>query len=322
MYKLSNVLCATVLTVAAGSAYAAADYPSKPITLIVPWSAGGGSDAVGRQLAMGLQKELGQPVNVVNKTGGAGVIGHMTMKRARPDGYTLGLGTAEIATYKHIGTADISYTDFTPIALLNVDYASFTVNTDSPWKNLSEALADLKAKPNTYTVSGSAPGAAYHLSFAGFIDQQGIDPQTINLVPSEGAAPGLQELAANGVDIVFNSLPETESMSKSGRIRTLAVLSNDRLSTFPDVPSAKEVTGEEWVQGSWRGLVGPANLPEDVVARLSIAADKVFNSEMFQTFMVGRGFGPVWADAAGFEAYMKEQDEKNAITIKKLGLAN
>ncbi|MFD1008210.1 MULTISPECIES: Bug family tripartite tricarboxylate transporter substrate binding protein [Oceanisphaera] len=322
MYKLSNVLCATVLTVAAGSAYGAADYPSKPITLIVPWSAGGGSDAVGRQLAMGLQEELGQPVNVVNKTGGAGVIGHMTMKRARPDGYTLGLGTAEIATYKNIGTADISYTDFTPIALLNVDYASFTVNADSPWKNLSDALADIKAKPNTFTVSGSAPGAAYHLSFAGFIDQQGIDPQTINLVPSEGAAPGLQELAANGVDIVFNSLPETESMSKSGRIRTLAVLSNDRLSTFPEVPSAKEVTGDEWTQGSWRGLVGPANLPEDVTTRLAIAADKVFHSEMFQSFMVGRGFGPVWADAAGFEAYMKEQDEKNAVTIKKLGLAN
>lgn len=322
MRKLSGILCAALMTVAVGTAYGAAAYPSKPVTLIVPWSAGGGSDAVGRQLAMGLQEELGQPVNIVNKTGGAGIIGHMTMKRAKPDGYTLGLGTAEIATYKHIGTADISYTDFTPIALLNIDYASFTVNADSPWKNLGDALADLKAKPNTFTVSGSAPGAAYHLSFAGFIDQQGIDPQTINLVPSEGAAPGLQELAANGVDIVFSSLPETESMSKSGRIRTLAVLSNERLGTFPDVPSAKEVTGDEWTQGSWRGLVGPANLPEDVSKRLAEAAHKVFNSEMFQTFMIGRGFGPVWADAQGFKAYMKDQDEKNAVTIKKLGLAN
>lgn len=322
MSTISKLLCATVITIAASTAYGASSYPVKPITLIVPWSAGGGSDAVGRQLAMGLQEELGQPVNVVNKTGGAGVIGHMTMKMARPDGYTLGLGTAEIATYKHIGTADISYTDFTPISLLNVDYATFTVNADSPWKNLSDALSDLKSKPNTFTVSGSAPGAAYHLSFAGFIDQQGIDPQTINLVPSEGAAPGLQELAANGVHIVFNSLPETEPMNRSGRTRTLAVLSNDRLKRFPDVPSAKEVTGDEWSQGSWRGLVGPADMPEDVTKRLAAAAKKVFNSESFQSFMKGRGFGPVWADAAGFEAYMKEQDEKNAVTIDKLGLAN
>ncbi|WP_286978921.1 tripartite tricarboxylate transporter substrate binding protein [Pseudomonas sp.] len=322
MRKLSTVLCATVMTLSASAAFGAANYPSKPITLIVPWSAGGGSDAVGRQLAMGLQEELGQPVNVVNKTGGAGVVGHMAMKMAKPDGYTLGLGTAEIATYKHIGTANISYTDFTPIALLNVDYAAFTVNADSPWKTLGDALADLKAKPNTYVVSGSAPGAAYHLSFAGFIDQQGIDPQSINLVPSEGAAPGLQELAANGVNIVFSSLPETESMRQSGRVRTLAVLSNDRLSAFPDIPAAKEVTGKDWTQGSWRGFVGPANLPEDVSKRLAVAAEKVFNSESFQAFMNSRGFGPVWADAAGFEAYMKEQDEKNAVTIKKLGLAN
>ena len=321
MRKLSTVLCATVMTLAVGSAYGAT-YPSKPITLIVPWSAGGGSDAVGRQLAMGLQEELGQPVNVVNKTGGAGVIGHMAMKTAKPDGYTLGLGTAEINTYKHIGTADVSYTDFTPIALLNVDYAAFTVNADSPWKTLGDALTDIKAKPGTYIVSGSAPGAAYHLSFAGFMDQQSIDPQTINFVPSEGAAPGLQELAANGVNIVFSSLPETEAMRHSGRVRTLAVLANERLSAFPDIPSAKEITGNEWTQGSWRGFVGPKNMPEDVTKRLAEAAHKVYNSESFQSFMTSRGFGAVWADAAGFEAYMKEQDAKNAVTIEKLGLAN
>lgn len=322
MRKLSTVLCATVMTFAAGTAFGAGVYPSKPITLIVPWSAGGGSDAIGRQLAMGLQQELGQPVNVVNKTGGSGVVGHMAIKMAKPDGYTLGLGTAEIATYRHIGTANIAYSDYTPISLLNVDYAAFTVNADSPWKTLDQALADIKAKPNTYIVSGSAPGAAYHLSFAGFIDQQGINPQTINFVPSEGAAPGLQELAANGVNIVFSSLPETEAMRHAGRVRTLAVLADDRFSAFPDIPAAKEITGKDWNQGSWRGFVGPKGLPDDVSKRLADAAQKVYNSEAFQSFMTSRGFGLVWADAAGFESYMKEQDEKNAVTIKKLALAN
>lgn len=318
--RLLNTLCCAFL-VAAASMASAADYPNRPITLIVPWSAGGGSDAVGRQLAAGLQQELGQTVNVVNRTGGAGVVGHMTMKMARPDGYTIGLGTAEITTYKHIGTADISYKDFTPIALLNLDYASFTVNTDSPWQTLEEALADIADSPHEYTVSGSAPGAAYHLSFAGFLDQQGIDPNTVSLVPSEGAAPGLQELAAGGVDIVFNSLPEIESMRKSGRVRILAVLANERQDGFDDIPASKEITGDDWSQASWRGLVGPRGLPEDVTKRLEEAAKVVWNSADFQDFMKSRGFGAVWRGPEGFRDYMIEQDGINEAIINKLGLA-
>lgn len=320
MRSLAHLLCASVLTVTATASFAA-DYPNKPITLIVPWSAGGGTDSVGRQFAAGLQEELGQTFNVVNRTGGSGVVGHMAMKMARPDGYTLGLGTAEIATYQHIGTSDLTYDDYTPIALLNLDYAAFTVNADSEWETLDQAVADLKAEPNTYTVSGSAPGAAYHLSFAGFLDQQGVDPNTVSLVPSEGAAPGLQELAAGGVDIVFSSLPETQSMRESGRVRTLAVLGNEREEAFPDVPSAKEVTGSEWSQGSWRGLVGPKGLPEDVTERLVEAADSVWNSDEFQEFMASRGFGTVWEGPEGFHDFMAEQDSINAVTIEKLGLA-
>lgn len=320
MRTLTQLLC-TSLLVATSTVAVGADYPSKPITLIVPWSAGGGTDAVGRQFAAGLQEELGQPVNVVNRTGGAGVVGHVAMTRARPDGYTLGLGTAEIATYRHIGTADLSYEDFTPIALLNLDYAAFTVSADSPWKNLDDALADLAESPNEYTVSGSAPGAAYHLSFAGFLDQQGIDPNTVNLVPSEGAAPGLQELAAGGVDIVFSSLPEIDSMREAGRVRTLAVLSTDRVDAFPDTPAAGEVTGDEWTHGSWRGLVAPEGLPEDISERLLTAADNVWNSDEFQSFMEGRGFGAVWEGPEGFEDFMAEQDANNASIIDKLGLA-
>lgn len=319
--RLLNRVCCTLLVAATASTASAADYPNKPITLIVPWSAGGGTDAVGRQFAAGLQEELGQTVNVVNRTGGSGVVGHMAMKMARPDGYTLGLGTAEIATYQHIGTADISYEDFTPIALLNLDYASFTVNADSPWQTLDEALADIADAPNEYTVSGSAPGAAYHLSFAGFLDQQGIDPNTVSLVPSEGAAPGLQELAAGGVDMVFSSLPEIESMRASGRVRTLAVLANDRVDAFADIPSAKEVTGDDWSHGSWRGLVGPEGLPEDISQQLQEAAENVWNSEDFQTFMDGRGYGAVWEGPEGFETFMAEQDSNNETIIDKLGLA-
>jgi len=288
--KYAIIASAGLLTLVL-SGGAQADYPERPIELIVPWSAGGGTDAVARQLASGLESELGQPVNVVNRTGGAGVVGHTAMTTARPDGYTLGLVTAEISTYRHIGTSTISHEDLTPIAMVNLDAAAFNIKADSAWQTLDEALSAIKAAPNEYTVSGSSPGAAYHLAFAGFLDQQGIDPNTVPLVPSEGAAPGLQELAAGGVDIVFSSLPESESMRRSERVRTLAVFADERLEAFPDIPTAAEQTGDAWAAGTWRGLAGPEGLPNEVIETLAEAAQNVWESESFQQFMADSGFG-------------------------------
>ncbi|MEA3252114.1 MAG: tripartite tricarboxylate transporter substrate binding protein [Pseudomonadota bacterium] len=298
-----------------------ADYPEKPIQLIVPWSAGGGTDAIARQLASGLQEQLGQPVNVVNRTGGGGIVGHTAMAMAEPDGYTLGLATAEISTYRNMGTSDISYEDLTPIALINFDSAAFNVGAGSEWDSLDQALSDIKANPGQYTVSGSGPGAAYHLAFAGFLDQQGIDPNSVALVPSEGAAPGFQELAAGGVDIVFSSLPESESMRKADRVDTLAVFSDERLDAFPDVPTAKELTGQAWAAGTWRGVVGPDGLAEEVVDTLAEATRKVLESDDFQSFMAKRGFGTEWKGPREFADFMVRQDEQNGKIIDKLGLA-
>lgn len=303
------------------SAVAQADYPERPIQMIVPWSAGGGTDAVARQLAAGLEQELGQPVNVVNRTGGAGIVGHTAIAMARPDGYTIGLVTAELTTYRNIGTATVSYEKMAPIAMVNLDAAAFTVNADAPWQELNEALEDIRANPGSYTVSGSAPGAAYHLAFAGFLDQQGIDPNSVALVPSEGAAPGLQELAAGGVDFVFSSLPETQSMRRSNRVHTLAVFADERLPAFPDVPTAEEITGDAWAAGTWRGLAGPAGLPDNVVTTLAEATRKVYESEDFQTFMANSGFGTVWRGPEAFGSFMAESDATNAQIIDKLGLA-
>ncbi|NWO10581.1 tripartite tricarboxylate transporter substrate binding protein [Chromohalobacter salexigens] len=314
---LSAGLIALGLTI--GTAHA--DYPEKPIQLIVPWSAGGGTDAVARQLANGLQQQLDQQVNVVNRTGGGGIVGHTAMSMADPDGYTLGLATAEISTYRNMGTSEISYEDLAPIAMINFDSAAFSVGADSDWNSLDQALSDIKGNPGQYTVSGSGPGAAYHLAFAGFLDQQGIDPNSVALVPSEGAAPAFQELAAGGVDIVFSSLPEAESMRKAGRVDTLAVFSDERLDAFPDVSTAKELTGQTWTAGTWRGIVGPEGLPEDVVDTLAEATHKVFESDDFQSFMAKRGFGTEWKGPQEFASFMAKQDEQNGKIIDKLGLA-
>jgi len=320
--KASFVLSTGLLAIALSIGVAHADYPEKPIQLIVPWSAGGGTDAIARTLASALQEQLGQSVNVINRSGGGGIVGHTAIAMAKPDGYTVGLTTAEISTYQHIGTSNVSYADMTPIGMVNFDSAAFSVKAGTDWVSLEKALTDIKANPGQYTISGTGPGAAYHLALAGFLNQQGIDPNSVSLVPSEGAAPAFQELAAGGVDIVFSSLPETESMSKAGRIKTLVVFSEKRLDAFPDIPTAKEVTGQIWASGTWRGLTGPSGMPDDIVKTLAEATHKAWQSEQFQSFMEKRGFGSEWRGPEEFGDLMAESDKEKGEIIDKLGLAD
>ena len=312
------LLAALAVTMLAGPALA--DYPERPITMIVPWSAGGGTDAVGRMLAQGLQERLGQPVNVVNRTGGGGIVGHSAMAEAEPDGYTIGLGTAEITTYQAIGTSDISMENLTPVALINFDASAFNVSADSEWADANAALEDIKANPGTYKMSGFPVGAAYHLAFAGFLSDHGIDPTTVPVVPSQGAAPGFQELVSGGVAIVPSSLPEALSMRDAGRVKSLAVLADARLDSFPDVPTTEEATGTASVGGTWRGIVAPAETPDDVVETLETALKEVYDSAEFQDFMTARGFGMRWLDSDAFAQFATDATATNAKVIDELGL--
>jgi tripartite-type tricarboxylate transporter receptor subunit TctC len=299
----------------------AAAWPERPITLIVPWAAGGGTDAVARILAAGLQKELGQPVNVVNRTGGGGVVGHTEIVNAKPDGYTIGLATAEITTYYWSNTAPFTYEKLTPIALVNFDSAAFNVATTSTWADLRAALEDIRQQPaGRYKLSGMAAGAAYHLAFAGLLKQEGIDPKKVPVVPSQGAAPGFQELASGGVQIVPSSLPEGKAMMDAGKVKALAVLSKEKISAFPSVPTVKDAIGKEFEGGTWRGLAGPAGLPSDVSARLVAAAEKVANSGEYKSFLNERGFGYAFAKGEAFGAFLAEQHKGNGEIMESLGL--
>jgi tripartite-type tricarboxylate transporter receptor subunit TctC len=309
---------AALALVAAGPALA--EYPERPITLIVPWSAGGGTDAVGRMIAEGLSDELGTPVNVVNRTGAGGIVGHSAMIEADPDGYTLGLATAEITTYAAMGTSGIGPDDLTPLGLVNFDASAFNVHANSDWSTAEEALEAIGANPGEYKASGMPVGAAYHLAFAGFLNDNGVEPTAVVMVPSQGAAPGFQELAAGGVAIVPSSLPEAQSMRDAGLVKTLAVLSAERLDAYPDVPTAEEATGVASVGGTWRGVVGPAGLPEDVADELEGALKTVFDSEGFQDFMATSGFGVRWLPSEEFGSFMTDAAASNAEVIEKLGL--
>ncbi|MBY6136386.1 tripartite tricarboxylate transporter substrate binding protein [Leisingera sp. XS_AS12] len=318
---LKNTLLAMAAAVAATGA-AAANYPEKPITMIVPWNAGGGTDAIARTLASGLEEELGVPVAVVNRSGGAGVVGHNAMVTAPKDGYTIGFATAEMLTYYWTGNAEFSVDDFTPLALVNFDPSAFHVSASSSWENLDQAIAAIKAEPEgTYKMSGTAVGAAYHLAFAGFLQQQGVDPLKVTMVPSQGAAPGFQELAAGGVEIIPSSLPEGKTMMDAGLSKAIAVFADDRNASFPDVPTASEQTGTPYAAGTWRGLVGPADMDAEAAEKLEAAAQAVFESESFQTFMTQQGFGAQYRGGDDFGTFLKATHQSIGEVMQSIGLS-
>lgn len=168
----ASSIAAAVMT-ASGTAFA--DYPERPLTLIVPWAAGGGTDATARTIARALEEELGQNVNVVNRTGGSGVVGHTAMINAEPDGYTIGLATGEVNMMHWLGLTNLTYEDFTPIAQINYDFPGIQVAADSPYETLEELLEAIRSEPKgTFTASGTGQGGVWHLAFAGFLMDQGI----------------------------------------------------------------------------------------------------------------------------------------------------
>ena len=214
---------------------AEAAYPVRPITVIVPWSAGGGTDATGRIIAKIMQDELGVPVNVVNRTGGSGVVGHQAIATAKPDGYTIGIVTVEIAMMHWVGLTDLTYKEFTPIALYNADPAGVSFHIDTKYKNVGEFLAAAKANPGKFKGSGTGQGGIWHLALAGMLVEAGIDPNAVPWVPSQGAAPALTDLAAGGIEVVTASVVEARSLKDAGKTKVMAVMNDTRLPAFPDV---------------------------------------------------------------------------------------
>ena len=319
MKKILIVVAAMALAVAASAALAA-DYPSRPVTLIVPWGAGGGTDAVGRMLAALLEKDFGQPVNVVNRTGGSGVVGHQAIATAAPDGYTFGLITFEITQMHHQGLTQLNGASFTPIALINVDPAAIQVNADSPYKTLPDLLDAIRKNPGKLKASGTARGGSWHLSLYGMLADLKIDPAAVPWVPSVSNAAGLQELAAGGVEIVSGSHAEARALIEAGRVRSLAIMDAAPSQLFPSVPTLKAAVGSKWLSGVWRGIAAPKNLPKPIEERLIAAIKKACDSKEYRDFMTARGFGMRYLPPQEFAAMMAKTDAENGVLMKKFGM--
>ncbi|WP_346892494.1 tripartite tricarboxylate transporter substrate binding protein [uncultured Roseibium sp.] len=313
---------ATAIMVGAAAPATAQDWPNGPVTLIVPWSAGGGTDATARMIGSLLEKKLGVPVPVVNRTGGSGVIGHTAIADAAPDGQTIGVATLEIGSMHSLGLTDLTYKAYTPIGLYNSDPAAIFVRADSGYDDMPALLAALEnAQDREFKASGSAQGGVNHLALAGMLLASGLPVKRVAWVPSEGAAPGLQDLAAGGVQIATASLPEAAALMSAGLIKPLAVFADSRLEAAPDLPTFTEATGHSFALGSWRGIVAPAGLPDDIAAKLVTAVGEVVHDPEYLSFMKNRGYATQWTPAGEFESFMETSDKALAQSLKAVGLA-
>ena len=316
--SLRAAVVAALVFVFGAPAFAA--YPERPITLIVPWGAGGGTDATARIIGTLLEKELGQPVNVVNRTGGSGVVGHAAIAQAAPDGYTIGMVTVEIGMMHWQGLTELNGASYTPIGLVNADPAGLQVRADAPYKNVNDLVAAVKANPGKFKASGTGQGGIWHLAIAGMLKDLKVDPASVPWVPSNGAAPGLQDLVAGGVEIAPCSLPEARSLIDAGKVRSLAVMDDKRAALYPNVPTLKEATGSSWTMAAWRGIAAPKGIPTEARDKLVAAIKKIAASKDYNDFMTQRGFGVIYAGPDDYAKFMARSDSDLGATMKAVGI--
>ncbi|QDC10641.1 tripartite tricarboxylate transporter substrate binding protein [Oceanicola sp. D3] len=318
---LAGGTAAAALALAPGSAFAAG-YPERPVTVVVPWGAGGGTDATGRMIAARLEKKLGGSFNVVNRTGGSGVVGHSAIANADPDGYTIGLVTVEITMMHHVGLTELTAEDYTPLGLMNADSPGVTVSADSEYQDIASLTEAIKAsEPGTFKASGTGQGGIWHLALIGWLMSEGLAPDHVTWVPSEGAAPALQDLVAGGVDLITVSLAETKSMVDAGRAVNLALMADERVGSHPDVPTLKEAGGA-FALSTWRGICGPKDMDEAAASAISGALAEIAEDPEFVEFMNSRGFGIKYLDPAAHAAMMADTDTVMEQALGAAGLTS
>jgi tripartite-type tricarboxylate transporter receptor subunit TctC len=204
---------------------------------------------------------------------------------------------------------------------MNIDPAGLQVPVNSPYNSAKDLLAAIKANPGKMKASGTGQGGIWHLALAGMLRDAGIDTNAVPWVPSNGAAPAMQDLAAGGIDIVTCSIPEARTMIEANKAKGLAIMADKRSATFPNIPTLKEATGSSWQMAAWRGIAAPKGLPANIAQSYGAVLKKIYDSKDYQDFMSSRGFGVIWADAAGFEKFMAKSNDDLGAVMKAVGLA-
>ena len=303
-------LAVAVLIASAGFAA----YPERPVKMIVPWAAGGDTDAIFRPLGQQLQKHLGATIVIANVTGASGTAGAREAKGSPPDGYTLYAIHDYIHSTYYTGVADVNYTDFEPICSVSNTPSVLTASPKTKWSSWQELLADAKARPGQITV-GATLGSTSHFFPALIEKAAGIK---FKYVSYEGLAPRMNAILGGHIDLTDSNLTQKGKV-EAGQLKFLAVGTDKRLADAPNVPTLKEL-GVNVVYAVTRGVTAPKGTPADVLAKLETACQKATSEPKFAEDMAKQGTFVRFMDRKAYSAFLKENDDLNKMLARDLGL--
>ncbi len=292
------------------------DYPTRPVELIVPYGAGGGTDVLARAYAEAARKHMSQSITVLNKPGASGAIGWQEVVSAKPDGYKLAVITVELTTLPHMNMAKFTHEDFVPIARLNADPAAITVKADAPWNTIEEFLAAAKKANGDVRVGNAGNGSIWHLAAAALEEKTGVK---FNHIPFNGANPAVLALLGGHIEAVAVSPAEVTAHVAGGKLKILAVMADQRAKGFDNVPTLKE-RGIDLSIGTWRGLGAPKGTPPEIVALLKTVTSKAMQEPVLKDTMEKQNLGVSFADETQFRAAMAKDNIYFKQLMGKLGI--
>ncbi|AEH51090.1 tripartite tricarboxylate transporter substrate binding protein [Pseudothermotoga thermarum] len=295
-----------------------AQFPTKPVEIIIPWSAGGATDLIFRAIAAVFPKYAnGQPLVIRNIPGAGAVTGTMEFLKAKPDGYTLLSFAFPILVKMHWDEVKFTIDDFVPVINIVHDPSYILVNANSPYKTLNDLIQAAKANPGAITMGNGGAGGGNHLVAVAFEDFVGVK---FTHVPFEGGGPAVTALVGGHIDAVMAAAPEGVTNVQAGQLRVLAVLGEKRLDVFPDVPTTVEL-GINFKLGMWRGVAAPKGTPAEIVQALHDIFYKCINDPEFQAKAKEMGNIISYMDSATFAQFVKQQNDywERLMKEKKLG---
>ena len=312
------VMLAVSAAVLSGCEREEREFPSRNITMICPWAAGGGTDAILRALSIAAEPHLGVNIIVENRTGGAGGIGHMAIMNAPRDGYTMGMITFELNSLPQQGMIDFTFEDFEPLILVNADAAALTVHINAPFNTVQEFVDYARQNPGTISIGNSAPGSVWHIGAGLLASETGIQ---VNHIPFEGAAGAVTALAGGHIQAVSVSLAEVRSQVEAGNVKVLGVMDTQRSAMFPNVPTFQE-QGFDIVYGTWRGLALPRGVNPEIRATLENAFTAAMSDPAFITQAANLNLNLQFLPSAEFGEFLRENKEAVTRTMIELGMVN
>lgn len=279
------------------------EYPTKEITLIVSWAAGGSTDTICRQLASVMEKDLGQSIVVQNTEGAGGAVGFKSLVGAKADGYTIGAVTGTMILNQYFLDDAVPYDDVYNLAVFNTNPSCLAVPADSPFNTLEEFLAYAKEHPGEVRVANAGIGTTWHGVAVTLQNKAGVE---FNHVPYDGGNPAVTAAAGGHVEAVVCAVSEAYTLVSSGKLKYLAI--SDESVLAPDIQTFEE-QGIEGMFGSYIGLAAPKDIPEEVAQRLIQAIQDAYESDEMVEFMEEGGFGRTWLTGDELKTYMEEMDE-------------